>query len=75
MKRLCTICGDESDDVGPSLAMLRRGALDGSYQVVVRCRDARACRARNDAQGDEWPITDRYSATASDTTSLRAEDR
>lgn len=63
--RMCVLCGAEGYDCLPSLAKLKvpvvgasDPSLNGAYQTFVRCKDARACRGRCEAQGDEWPLDD-----------------
>lgn len=55
--RLCILCGQVSDDVTPSVALLAPTADRGErYERMDRCKDRLGCRDRVQAQGDTWPI-------------------
>ena len=56
---LCDICGHRSLDVRPGLVAWKDPAQP--YAAVDRCEDVRACRARVEAAGDEWPVLEEAS--------------
>ena len=54
----CAICGDRSLDVRPGLVAWIDPAQP--YANIDRCTDTKACRARVEATGEEWPVYERW---------------
>lgn len=59
MNRLpCLLCGNSSHDVKVGLVSWRNPVDNQRYASIPRCVDRIACRARVEANGDEWEVND-----------------
>lgn len=56
--KTCLICGHTSKDVAVGLAEWVEPIGRQRYSSIPRCQNRRACRARVEEIGDEWPVWD-----------------
>lgn len=58
--KTCLLCGHESHDVRVGLVEWKDPVGSERFSSIPRCQNRRACRARLEAIGDEWPVWDPF---------------
>jgi hypothetical protein len=54
----CALCGRTAPDVKVCLVEWREPVENQRWSAVPRCANRKDCRARVEAQGEEWEVRD-----------------